>query len=51
MSYDICIFLSGKIVLYDKDNKDVIVSRIILNNPCKYVSHFYVVVIRNDVKC
>ena len=39
------------IYVYILDNKDDIVSNIILNNPCKYVSHFYVVVIRYDVKC
>ena len=41
-------FLVIRIIL---DNKDDIVSSIILNNPCKYVSHFYVVVMRYDVKC
>ena len=50
----ICVFRHWYVYIYyiyNKDNKDDIVSRIILNNPCKYVSHFYVVVIRNDVKC
>ena len=44
------MFFSGN-SYYLLDNKDDIVSSIILNNPCKYVSHFYVVVIRYDVKC